>query len=106
METRGDGIGRVTAMAALLSNATRARLVEALVAGPRIVGDLVEAVGEAQATVSKQLGILRDGGLLCCRTDGRCREYGLTDPAATAAALAALRVLGGLAVETPRQGTR
>jgi len=96
-------IARVTAMASLLSNATRARLVAALVDGPRIVGDLVTELGEAQATVSKQLGILRDAGVLCCRSDGRCREYGLTDPEGTAATLAALAALGERAEVPPRR---
>ncbi|TNF37539.1 MAG: ArsR family transcriptional regulator [Deltaproteobacteria bacterium] len=96
-------IARVTAMASLLSNTTRARLVAELTRGPKIVGDLAEAVGEAQATVSKQLGILREAGLLCCKSDGRCREYGLTDPQAASAALAILQELGALAEETPRE---
>ena len=104
MDTSGRAIGRVTAMASLLSNTTRARIVGELLGGPRIVSDLVNALGEAQATVSKQIGVLREGGLLCCRTDGRCREYGLTDPEGAAAVLEALRGLGEKAEETPRLG--
>ena len=103
METSGAEIERAAAIASLLSNATRARIVAVLVEGPRIVGEIAAAIGEAQATVSKQLGILRDGGLLCCRTEGRCREYGLTDPGLARQILASLAELGRQAEDTPRR---
>ncbi len=82
------------AVAAVLSNPVRLRLVERLLAGPCIVGDLVEATGLGQAVVSKQLGLLRAAGLLACAPQGRCREYRLASPGDAAALVAAL---GGLA---------
>lgn len=73
-------IERATEMAAILSGPLRLGILEQLRAGPRIVGDLVEALGEGQAAVSKQLAILKEAGLLACRPEGRCREYRLADP--------------------------
>ena len=81
---------QVTAMAALLSNPLRLTLIERLRRGPCIVGDLVTALGESQATLSKQLGVLREAGLLSCRPEGRRREYALASPELVAVALQAL----------------
>jgi ArsR family transcriptional regulator, cadmium/lead-responsive transcriptional repressor len=78
------------AVAAAASNPIRLRLLERLLAGPCIVGDLVEATGLGQAVVSKQLGLLRTAGWLSCDPRGRCREYRLADPGAVEALLAAL----------------
>jgi DNA-binding transcriptional ArsR family regulator len=71
---------QVTAMAALLSSPLRLSIIERLGRGPCIVGDLVTALGESQATLSKQLGVLREAGLLSCRPEGRRREYALASP--------------------------
>jgi DNA-binding transcriptional ArsR family regulator len=90
---------QVTAMAALLSNPLRLAIVDRLRRGPCIVGDLVTEIGESQATLSKQLGLLREAGLLACRPDGRCRIYALASPDLAAAAVDALDNLG-------RQATR
>jgi DNA-binding transcriptional ArsR family regulator len=84
---------QAAALAGILSNPMRLAIVQCLRERPTIVGDLVEAVGESQATVSKQLGILRDAGLLQCRPDGRCREYALASPLLVDAALEALHTL-------------
>ena len=85
---------RVAAMAALLSNPLRLAVLERLRRAPCIVGDLVTELGESQATLSKQLGLLREAGLLSCRPDGRCREYALANPQHVGAALDALCALG------------
>ena len=85
---------QVTEMAALLANPMRVAIIEALRDGPRIVGDLVEELGEAQATVSKQIAILREAGVLRCRPEGRCREYALASADIAAAAIDALHSLG------------
>lgn len=84
---------QVCAMAALLSTPMRLKIVGLLRERPRIVSDLVEALGESQATVSKQLAILREAGVLACRPDGRCREYALACPDRAGAALDALAAL-------------
>lgn len=86
-------IERSAALAGILSNTMRLAIVERLARGPCIVGDLVDALGESQATVSKQLGLLREAGLLRCRPDGRCREYALASPDAASTLLEALHAL-------------
>ncbi|MBM4394377.1 MAG: winged helix-turn-helix transcriptional regulator [Deltaproteobacteria bacterium] len=89
---------QVTSTAALISVPLRYEILERLRAGPMIVGDLVEALGENQATISKQIAILREAGLLACRPDGRCREYRLASPDLLGAAIDALHALGADAV--------
>lgn len=69
-------------MLAVFTNVPRLRILEKLLDGPRIVGDLVRETGYAQAVISKQIGILREAGLLQCNPQGRCREYKLADSAA------------------------
>jgi ArsR family transcriptional regulator len=87
-------IEEAAAMAGLLSNPMRAEILSRLCDGPCIVGDLVDALGESQATVSKQLGVLREAGMLACRPDGRCREYALASRERTATVLEVLESLG------------
>jgi len=98
---RTKRIEQATAMAGILSNPMRMAIVTRLRKGPCIVGDLVDGLGEGQATVSKQLGILRDAGLLRCCPQGRCREYTLASPALVEAALDALATL---AADAARKG--
>lgn len=78
----------------VFSNALRLRILERLLAGPCIVGDLVHATGLEQAVISKQLGLLRSAGLLECQAQGRCREYRLAHSDAVASCLEALTRLG------------
>ncbi len=91
---------QATALASILSNPLRLAIVDRLRGGPSIVGVLVDDVGESQATVSKQLGILRDAGLLQCRPEGRCREYALADPPLVDAVMEALFALAAQAAAT------
>lgn len=87
------------ALAGIFANRMRLSILDHLVKGPCLVGDLAKAVGYGQAVVSKQLGTLRAAGLLECRTDGRYREYVLADATATGAALKAMRFAGARAAE-------
>lgn len=66
-------------MLTVFTNVPRLRILECLLEGPRIVGDLVKETGYVQAVISKQIGILRDAGLLRCHPQGRCRTYQLAD---------------------------
>ncbi len=50
-------------------------LLDELRAGPRTVGELVEAVGLSQPAVSKHLRILREAELVTVRPDGQRRWY-------------------------------
>ena len=60
---------------AVLAEPTRRRIVDELRASDRSVGDLVDALGVSQPTVSKHLKVLRDGGLVSCRTAAQQRIY-------------------------------
>ena len=61
----------------VLADPTRRRIVDALRAGERSVGDLVDVVGIGQPGVSRQLQILEDAEFVVVRPDGRRRLYSL-----------------------------
>ena len=58
----------------------RLRVLHLLRQGEMCVADLVEVLELPQSTVSRQLGILRDAGLVRWREDGLWRHYALTAP--------------------------
>jgi DNA-binding transcriptional ArsR family regulator len=60
-----------------LAEPNRRRIVEALRAGERPVGDLVAALGLAQPSVSKHLKTLRAAGVVTVRADAQRRLYRL-----------------------------
>jgi DNA-binding transcriptional ArsR family regulator len=60
-----------------LSDPTRRRVVEALLAGERQVGEIVEAAGIHQSGVSRHLRILSEAGFVTMRPDGQRRLYSL-----------------------------
>jgi DNA-binding transcriptional ArsR family regulator len=60
-----------------LGDATRRRILDALLAGERQVGDLVEAAGVRQSGVSRHLRILQQAGFVSMRPDGQRRLYSL-----------------------------
>lgn len=60
---------------AVLADPTRRAIVENLAEGERSVGEVVEAVGASQPTVSKHLRVLRGAGLVQQRADGQRRFY-------------------------------
>ncbi len=61
----------------ILADPTRRRLVDALQAGERSVGELVDVVDIGQPGVSRQLAILQDAGFVVVRPEGRRRLYAL-----------------------------
>ena len=61
----------------VLADPTRRRLIDALRAGERSVGDLVNVVDIGQPGVSRQLQILEDADFVVMRPDGRRRMYSL-----------------------------
>jgi DNA-binding transcriptional ArsR family regulator len=61
----------------ILADPTRRRLVEALRAGERSVGELVDVVNIGQPGVSRQLAILQDARFVVVRPEGRRRLYAL-----------------------------
>jgi DNA-binding transcriptional ArsR family regulator len=82
------------AVAALkpLANEDRLLLLCQLTQGEQCVGDLEEKLGIRQPTLSQQLGILRDQGLVATRRQGKNIYYRVIDPDA----LAILQVLYSL----------
>ena len=70
----------VAALFATLAEASRLRILQALEAGPKSVGELVERTGLKQANVSKQLGILQSAGIIARRQDGNRAFYSIEMP--------------------------
>lgn len=63
----------------VLCNAKRLRLLAAIDDGERTVGELVEATGAAQPTVSQHLRLMLDRGVVTRRSEGTRRYYSVTD---------------------------
>jgi DNA-binding transcriptional ArsR family regulator len=61
----------------VLAEPARRGLLDALVGGPRPVGELVAATGMSQPNTSRHLRILREAHLVQVRTDGQRRLYSL-----------------------------
>ena len=62
------------------SEPTRLALLQELKAGPRAVGDLVDALHATQANVSKQLKPLHQAGLVTRTRDGTSVIYAIAEP--------------------------
>lgn len=92
------GVRKLSKMAAILSCPTRLELLERLLNAPAVVGELVKALHMNQASISKQLSILKDAGLITCKPEGRCREYSLAFPEETSAILSNLTALTSKAI--------
>ncbi|MBQ1070110.1 helix-turn-helix transcriptional regulator [Micromonospora sp. D75] len=69
-------IGGVTVDAfAVLAEPSRRRILDRLRRTESSVGELVDALGLSQPAVSKHLRVLRDAGLVTCRTAAQRRIY-------------------------------
>ena len=64
---------------------TRVKIFSALATGDMCVGDLACAVGMHPSTISHQLKLLRDKGMVSVRRRGKVVYYSLSDPAVEAA---------------------
>jgi DNA-binding transcriptional ArsR family regulator len=91
------------ALMKVLSNPDRLLLLCELAQGERNVGELEEALGIVQPTLSQQLGVLRQEGLVTTRRDGKNIYYAMaSDPA-----MAVMQVLYAQYCATPsRKGKR
>ena len=58
-----------------MSNPLRIQLVHLLRDGPIRVGDLVQMTGSDPATVSRNLGVLKSGGILASQREGKDIYY-------------------------------
>lgn len=68
----------------VLSHPDRLLLLCQLLQGEQNVGELEESLGIGQPTLSQQLGVLREQGLVMTRRDGRHIRYRLHSPEAEA----------------------
>jgi len=84
---RGKYARRMADVFDVVADSTRRDIVRLLRQAPSpgemSVGQLVEALGITQPTVSKHLKVLREGGLVAVREDGQHRYYHF-DPTALA----------------------
>ncbi len=69
----------------VLADAKRLRLIDALRAGERSVGELAEALGASYPNVSQHLNVMRDAGLVATRREGTSIYYRLAYPQITQA---------------------
>ncbi len=67
-----------------LSNPDRLLLLCQLSQGEKRVGELEALVGIAQPTLSQQLSVLREEGLVTTRRDGKSIHYAIDSPQALA----------------------
>ncbi len=62
-----------------VSDATRLQVILTLAEGERHVGALCEQLAQSQPAVSHHLALLRHGGIIAPRRQGKNNFYGLTD---------------------------
>ena len=60
-----------------IADPSRRRLLDLLLTAPRSVGELQADTGLTQPATSQHLRVLREGGLVAARADGRRRIYEL-----------------------------
>ena len=60
-----------------IGDAHRREILDALIAGEKAVGAIVDDLSMSQPQVSKHLRVLSEVGLVRCRADGRRRLYRL-----------------------------
>jgi len=63
----------------LLSSPTRLGILQHICEQERTVTELIALTGFKQANVSRQLGLLRAGGLVTRRVDGNCAYFLVVD---------------------------
>src|SRR5215472_19338961 len=63
-----------------LAHPTRIRILEILVGGSRTVYELQEALTLEQSTVSQQLAVLRNHGIVTAEKEGLAVRYTVRDP--------------------------
>ena len=83
----------------VLSNTDRLLLLCHMVEGEKRVGELQELSGVVQPTLSQQLAVLRDEGLVSTRRDGKNIFYSIGSPEP----LAVLQVLHDQFCKLPQQ---
>ncbi|MDJ0958269.1 MAG: metalloregulator ArsR/SmtB family transcription factor [Arenicellales bacterium] len=74
METAATDVSNILK---LLSNPNRLLILCQLVDGEKSVGELARLIGASQVTVSQQLGLLKNTGILTSRRDAQTIYYSL-----------------------------
>ncbi len=97
LQVMREAAGRARGLLKVLSNPDRMLLLCKLAEGEHSVGALEAAIGIAQPTLSQQLAVLRDEGLVQTRRAGKQIHYSISSPEA----LAVMRTL--YALYCPRQ---
>jgi len=73
-------LDRIAAYFRALSDSNRLRILRAIMARERNVGELVEMLGGSQANVSKHVGVLVDAGILAREQRGTYSFLRVADP--------------------------
>ena len=81
MPITDDALDLVAARFRVLGESSRLRLLRALQAGERSVGELVQETGLTQANGSRHLQALHEAGVVGRRKDGLKVFYHIADPA-------------------------
>lgn len=79
-ETLRQAAGQAIGALKVLANEDRLLLLNQLSQGEMCVGELEEALGIHQPTLSQQLGVLRNEGIVHTRREGKRICYSLADP--------------------------
>ncbi len=72
-------MNRMASVLKITADATRLKILYALMKGPKCVCDIQENIGASQSLVSHQLKILRDNNLVRCEKQGNKALYSLSD---------------------------
>ena len=78
------GAGQACKLMKVLANADRLMILCQLSQGEKRVGELEDLLGIVQPTLSQQLTVLRDEGLVSTRREGKAIYYQLCSPRALA----------------------
>lgn len=89
LDTMRASAGRTCGMLKTLSNPDRLLLLCQIAQGERCVSDLEDALDIHQPTLSQQLGVLREDGLVTTRREGKRIYYSV----ASSEAMAVMQVL-------------
>jgi DNA-binding transcriptional ArsR family regulator len=100
------GDADVAAIAGLMGDPTRAKVLMALLDGRSLAaGVLAAEAGVSASTISEHLTRLVDAGLLTARREGRSRFFGLAGPNVAEALEALARIAPPEPIRSLRQGT-
>jgi len=80
LDLSDEALELVAARFRLLGDASRLRLLRALMEADHSVQELVEACELSQTNVSRHLGLMRSDGIVARRSEGNRAVYSIADP--------------------------